>query len=91
MDLSAAAAEGYKKYLRRKFAGNLPALRALADQCATSVDDQIVIVGQAFEGGSHSGQVILPRAVALNLVESLLIDLDPTSPRPCTSSVAYFR
>ena len=91
MDLTAAAVSGYKKFLRRKFSGNLPALRALADQCADSAQDQIVITTQSFEGGSHSGQVILPRLVALDLVETLLIELDPTSPRPCTTGVAVFR
>ena len=91
MDALAESTDGYKKYLRRKFAGNLPALTARADELAACADEVVTITQQSFEGGSHAGQITMPRLVALNLVEDLIAEMSTTAPRPCNTAVAYFR
>lgn len=84
MDTVAASAEGLKKYLRRTFAGNLPALKRKADEFACSADQEVTITQQSFEGGGHSGQIVLPRLVALNAIEDLIAEQDPDFIAPPT-------
>jgi len=93
MDATAAAYSAYKQYLRRTFSANVPGLRALADQFVAELADTVTITAQAFEGGSHSGQITMPPGLRLKAVEEVIIELDSagTAPRPCTQSVAYVR
>lgn len=93
MDALEAAYSAYKQYLRRTFATNVPGLRALADQFAAELADSVTITSQAFEGGSHSGQITMPPSLRLKAVEEIIVELDTagTAPRPTTQSVAYLR
>jgi hypothetical protein len=81
-----------KLYLRRKYASNLTGLKQLAEQIACEAFDTVTLTGQSFEGGSHSGQVALPRLGYLRAIEELIIELDPdTVPSAANSTSAYYR
>jgi hypothetical protein len=82
-----------KRYLRRKYATDLPGLRALAETVAgEALGDSVTLTGQSFEGGSHTGQLVFPRIDYLGAIEQVIAELDTTTPlRPAESSSAYYR
>lgn len=82
-----------KLHLRRKFANDLPGLRALANEVADeALGDAVTLTGQAFEGGSHSGQLVFPRIDYLRAIEETLLFLSPTQTfDPAAATTAVFR
>jgi hypothetical protein len=81
-----------KLYLRRKYAADPSSLKQLADQIAACAFDAVTLTGQAFEGGSHSGQVTFPRLDYLRAIEEVIAELDTSAtPSPATATSAYYR
>lgn len=80
-----------KQYLRRKYAGDVNGLKALANQVAESAVAAVTITGQTFEGGSAQGTVTFEKLAYLAAVEAVILELDSDAPRPSIAAVAYFR
>lgn len=80
-----------QQYLRRTYASNLNGLRVLAEQTFAQATEAVTITQQSFEGGASTGTITCPRAVLLQAIEDVLLELDDTAPRPSRSAVCYFR
>lgn len=82
-----------KKYLRRKYAGNLPGLKALAEQVAESAFDAVTITGNSYEGGNAAGQISFEPLEYLSAVEDVIAEMDSSAanvaPLVMHSSFAY--
>ena len=87
--MDASAISTAKQYLRMKYlvtaatATALPVydlrgLRKLADEIALSAFDAVTLTGQAFEGGSHQGQLTFPRMDYLQAVMDIIAEANPT-------------
>lgn len=76
-----------QQYLRMKYTGQVPALRALADKIAEGAFEAVTLTGQQFEGGSHQGQLVFPAMLYLQAVLQLIAELDPdnTPVAPCAT------
>lgn len=66
-----------KDYLRRKYAVDPAGLRALMDNVAVEATDDVIITGQSFEGGSHTGQLTFERMAYLRAIMDVLDEVDP--------------
>lgn len=64
------------KYLRRKYAGKLEDLKILAESVAAGAFDKVTITGNAYEGGSASGEVTFAALEYLSAVEDVIADMD---------------
>ncbi len=71
-----------KAYLRRKYSENVEGLKALADTIAEGAFEAVTLTGNAYEGGSASGQITFAPMEYLAAVEELISELDPTAPQP---------
>lgn len=80
-----------KSYLRRKFASNLPALRAEADRIFLEATETVTLVTLSAEGSSQSGQITCPRGLLLLVLEELIAELDPAAPRASQAAVFLSR
>lgn len=82
-------------YLRRKYTVsgvlNLASLNALADQVASSAQEEVIITATTFEGGSHQAQLKFDKLALATAIEQLIQEADPTLPREGDQSVATFR
>lgn len=81
-----------KKYLRRKYANDLPGLKALAESVADGAFDAVTITGNSYEGGSASGQVSFEPLEYLSAVEDIIEEMDDSgaaSPMVMLSSFAH--
>lgn len=79
---SADRIQAAMRYLRRKYAADLPGLKSLADQVATGAFDAVTITGNAYEGGNASGLLTFEPLEYLSAVESLIAEIDPDAPQP---------
>lgn len=79
---SADRIQAAMRYLRRKYAANIPGLKALADQVAVEAFDAVTITGNGYEGGNASGMLTFERLEYLSAVENLICELDPDAPQP---------
>lgn len=75
--------EAYKNRLRRKYAGDLVGLKALADEVDNDgATDPTILTGQNFEGGGHTSQVAFDPMAKLAAIEAVIAEMDPTAPLP---------
>ncbi|MDR1284517.1 MAG: hypothetical protein LBK99_27455 [Opitutaceae bacterium] len=56
-------------------------LHALADKLGDSAFEEVTITGNAYEGGSATGEVAFPRLAYLGAVNALITELDPAAPQ----------
>lgn len=82
-------------YFRRKCSvdGVLSAqlLTSYADQVAACAQEEVLIIGNTFEGGSAQGQAKFDKIAAATALEELLLEADPTLARAVTQTQATFR
>lgn len=75
--------------------GDLAGLQTLFATVSAGATRFVEITGNAYEGGSASGTVVLERLEYLDAVQRLLLQMDPalaaSLPPPPTSSFADFR
>ncbi len=90
---SAAKIETLKQGLRIKYTGNPGGLRQLWAKVFEQSAEFVEITGNAYEGGSASGTLVLARLVYLGPVQAVMAELDPTGTpsAPPTSTFADFR
>lgn len=74
-------------FLRRKYAADLPGLKALAEKVAGSSFKAVTITGNSFEGGSAQGVITFEPLEYLGACEEILLELDPDAPAPAGSTV----
>jgi len=88
-----ASIQTAKRYLRRKYADNIPGLKQLAeDVVRNGAFDAVTITGNVYEGGSGQGQLTFSPIAYLEAIESLLAELDPeNTPASPERSAAYLR
>jgi hypothetical protein len=90
---SAAKIATLKQGLRIKYAGNPTGLRALWAKVFDESAEFVEITGNAYEGGSASGNHILHRLEYLAAVQDILAEIDPagTPSAPPPGTFADFR
>ena len=80
MDIDSGQKIAYaKSYLRRKYDGDLPGLRSLADQIAESSFESVTVTGTAFEGASSQGQLVFHPLEYLGALEELIAEMSTAS------------
>lgn len=73
-----------KKYLRRKYATDLPGLKALAESVAEGAFEAVTLTGNGYEGGNAQGQITFEPMEYLGAVEDIIAELDEDAPAPAS-------
>lgn len=80
---------------RRQFttdgALDLGALTTAANALDAIVQQEVMIVGQTFEGGSATGQAKFSKLAAATVLEELILEASPDLPREVSQTQATFR
>lgn len=79
-----------KSYLRRKYATDLPGLKALADAIFASATESVEITSLGFEGGSSAGVVVFEKAVQGIAIEELIAEFSLVVGDPVMSGRGLF-
>ncbi|XHR27540.1 MAG: hypothetical protein ACFUZC_16540 [Chthoniobacteraceae bacterium] len=79
--------EVWKRNFRRKYSGDLPTLRTLADTISAEAGEMVTITQSQFEGGSGTGIVTGNKLEMLAAVEELLAELDATAANAAATPV----
>ena len=80
-----------KLKLRRKYASDLVGLKKLSDEVFARATEVVTITGHNFAEGGSTGEITCPRSTLLQAVEELILELDPSAPRPSQTAVCFFR
>lgn len=78
-----------KQYLRRKYASDVPGLKAQAAALFDIATEEVVITSQGFEGGSASGTVRFDKTIIGLAIEELIAELDPDNAPSSLDGSAY--
>lgn len=76
-----------KKYLRRKYQGNVAGLKTLVDTIAEDAFETVTITGSGYEGGNDSGQITFEKLEYLSALEDVISEMDSTVPQPAATCV----
>lgn len=75
MPASAFATYAYcLSYLRRKYTGDLAALKTFADEVFACATKEVALTSTAFEGGSSSGTIKFDKVILGQAVEALIAE-----------------
>lgn len=81
-----------RAYLRRKYARDVPGLRALSDELVLKgALDPVTITSLSAEGGSGTGVLTSDPLLLLGVIEEVLTEIDPEAPQPLALDTAIVR
>jgi hypothetical protein len=70
---------------------DLSALTTAANALDTIVQEEVLLIGNTFEGGGAQGQAKFSKLAAATVLEELILEADPTLPREVSQTQATFR
>lgn len=68
-----------KRYLRDKYASDVPGLRALREDVANAAFEAVTITGQSYEGMNTQGSMTFEPMALFKAIQDVIAELDPTN------------